>query len=204
MTTLLDLQKPFKQMHCEEFTKIPLNNETRVILQNILENIQNNVYIHEKEEPIFQEDYADILKDLLNHDIDTSRKVFNNSVHASLLNAPSYVQFIIPKEEHIKKNKDLSKQLGINVTRLKIYVQKPGHLVPLHYDRLKEHATHRGVIFLTDWENGQCFQLGDEFLKWKAMDYIYTWQMSETVHGTANFGYKDRITLIVDFNQLIG
>jgi hypothetical protein len=64
-----------------------------------------------------------------------------------------------------------------------------------NYDISKERKT---FIFLTDWEPGQAVQLGDEFVKFKKYD-AFTWRSTETKHGVGNFGYENRITMVISW-----
>jgi hypothetical protein len=87
---------------------------------------------------------------------------------------------------------------------LKLYVQLPGQMFPLHYDAFKsniytgshnnEHKVKRWLIMLDDQMPGQCFLMGDTYMSWKQGDVI-AWKNVELAHGSANFGYWPRFTL---------
>lgn len=104
-----------------------------------------------------------------------------------------------------------SKKLNIPMKNIEIsvHLQKPGQMLSMHVDRIKNQEwglekTHvnetpkhsRYVVFFDDWQTGQIFQMGTEFLKWKAGD-VYTWQCRDVPHGTANIGYEPRFMLLV-------
>jgi hypothetical protein len=85
-----------------------------------------------------------------------------------------------------------------------IQLQHPGQFVLLHIDRPKFHdykipltdlrqdpISAKILIFFDDWQDGQTFQMGKEFIKWKAGD-VYTWNQRDVPHGSANFGFESR------------
>jgi hypothetical protein len=76
----------------------------------------------------------------------------------------------------------------------------------LHYDR-KKHVyfgleekelenIKRYIIFLDDQKEGQIFYMAGHYINWKAGDTL-TWDQIHYQHGSANFGYHDRPTLLV-------
>ena len=88
-------------------------------------------------------------------------------------------------------------------------VQKPGQYFALHIDRVRwnefnqevESLNHpskhvRYIVFFDDWQYGQVFQMGENFIKWKSGD-VFTWNPRDVPHGSANFGYHDRFVLVV-------
>jgi hypothetical protein len=89
---------------------------------------------------------------------------------------------------------------------IKLYVQLPGQVFPLHYDGFKsnlytgnhsnENKVKRWLIMLEDQQQGQCFLMGDKYMSWKKGDVI-GWKNVELPHGSANFGYWPRFTLRV-------
>lgn len=93
-----------------------------------------------------------------------------------------------------------------NKVSVRFHNQKPGQMFPMHYDRPKFEndeikLERRGIIFLTDWVDGQTFQLGTEFLKWEAFNKMYCWDHVDLQHGSANFGYADRLAVIVTWKE---
>lgn len=83
---------------------------------------------------------------------------------------------------------------------------KPGMMTAVHFDlnrsallkytpedkQRKIHAEdkHRYICFLQDQQPGEHFQIGEQYLKWKAGDiYSFPWYMP---HSTANCGEHDR------------
>lgn len=90
----------------------------------------------------------------------------------------------------------------------------PGMIFPLHFDRHRwgrftvtesnqayDPNYNLYLIFFDDWKPGQCFQMGDQFIRWKAGD-VYSWNHVNTPHGSCNFGFEDRYTLLVNGKSL--
>ena len=88
---------------------------------------------------------------------------------------------------------------------------KPGMLTAVHFDlnrsallkytpeqyqkKIKAEDKHRYIVFLEDQKPGQHFEVGNEYVKWKAGDIIsFPWYMP---HSTANCGEVDRYFLNV-------
>jgi hypothetical protein len=94
---------------------------------------------------------------------------------------------------------------------LVVNLQLPGQYLSMHVDRLKykENGVRRTndtdtpykrlLMFIEDWQHGQAFQLGDNFLKWHAGD-VYQWSSENVYHGSSNFGFCDRYVLRIDVN----
>lgn len=105
----------------------------------------------------------------------------------------------------------LSDKLCLKPQTINFYChnESPGHHFPMHFDRnkwnkfsLDEDTTYNPnyklfIIFFDDWKHGQAFQMGDKFLSWKSGD-VFTWDHESTPHGSCNFGYNDRYTLLVN------
>jgi len=89
---------------------------------------------------------------------------------------------------------------------IKFWIQRPGQMAPLHYDRPKyltfdldtnqEKKIKRYIIFLDDQKEGQTFYMAGHHVSWKAGD-VLQWDQTTYQHGSANFGYHDRPTLLV-------
>lgn len=99
--------------------------------------------------------------------------------------------------------------LRLDSVFLGIQLQHPGQYIMFHIDRPKYHdyglkhtdmhqepPYRKILIFCDDWQDGQCFQMGKEFIKWKAGD-VFTWHPRDVPHGTANFGFEPRWILRV-------
>jgi hypothetical protein len=94
---------------------------------------------------------------------------------------------------------------------LVVNLQLPGQYLSMHVDRLKyeENGVHRTddtntpykrlLMFMDDWQHGQAFQIGDNFLKWRTGD-VYQWSSENVYHGSSNFGFNDRYVLRIDVN----
>lgn len=105
----------------------------------------------------------------------------------------------------------LASKLKLKPDTIKFYVhnEAPGHHFPMHFDRNRwgefkmegntAYNPNYGlfIIFFDDWKDGQAFQMGDRFLSWKAGD-VFTWDHESTPHGSCNFGYEDRYTMLVN------
>lgn len=116
-------------------------------------------------------------------------------------------------EESVKKKllPILAEKLCLKEETINFYChnEPAGHLFPMHFDRNKwgkfsmnEDTTydpHYGlfIIFFDDWQHGQAFQMGTKFLSWKSGD-VFSWDHVSTPHGSCNFGYEDRYTLLVN------
>jgi hypothetical protein len=116
----------------------------------------------------------------------------------------------------------VSAKLGLDPdsTRIRVQVEEPGHYFMMHLDRHKyqewsvddpekyvydkNEDFHRHsiyIIFLKDWAQGQAFQMGNNFLKWKAGD-VYNWNYRNIPHGTCNFGYDTNFVMVITGNKL--
>lgn len=111
----------------------------------------------------------------------------------------------------------LNNLLGISNKNISftINVQRPGQCTYVHYDMSMELATkeelkdavylpnkcNRGVIFFEDWQDGHVCQLGKDLLKWKKLDSIRYWDQVRLLHGFANFGVTDRVSMCVTWDK---
>jgi hypothetical protein len=105
----------------------------------------------------------------------------------------------------------LSQALRLQPDTINFYChnEAPGQTFPMHFDRHKwnKFSTAQGsnydpnyglfLIFFDDWQHGQAFQQGKKFLTWRSGD-VFTWDHESTPHGSANFGFEDRYTLLVN------
>jgi hypothetical protein len=93
---------------------------------------------------------------------------------------------------------------------IKCQVQRPGYISPLHIDSRKTiHATDgekfsisdppdhsRWIIFMEDWQPGQVFEIGHQYIKWKKGD-VFFWSIRDVPHALANIGYWDRFLILI-------
>lgn len=116
----------------------------------------------------------------------------------------------------------VSTELGLDpaTTRIRVQVEEPGHYFMMHLDRHKyqewevddpkkyvydkntdfhKHSIY--IIFFKDWAHGQAFQMGNNFLKWKAGD-VYNWNFRNVPHGTSNFGYETNFVMVITGNKI--
>lgn len=86
-----------------------------------------------------------------------------------------------------------------------IFLQRPGEMTPVHYDIPKnefynlksdENMIHRWSFMLYDQQPGQNFVIQGTSIDWRAGDAVHGWQ-SKYWHGTANYGYETRYTLML-------
>lgn len=132
-----------------------------------------------------------------------------------LMNQPSVEQLLFAHETdfHFVLNSFIQSMGLTNVVTqgimsVRINLQHPGYIFPLHLDRPRhvdydttvEHISQppshrRFLIFMDDWQPGQVFQMDYDFIKWQAGD-VYTWDVRNTMHGSANFGYEPRWMLM--------
>ena len=110
------------------------------------------------------------------------------------------------KKTFIKHVKDFFPVDWTQHVHIKITIQQPGHMFPLHYDRIKndkfsldsgeEGQLKRWLIMLEDQQPGQAFFMNTEYLHWKAGDVV-SWDHLSVPHGSANFGYHPRPMLLL-------
>jgi hypothetical protein len=106
------------------------------------------------------------------------------------------------EEEFLKKF--FAKKLGMVKDKmvLSVRLQKPGQYFVLHFDRPKQQEWGTDLedktylIFFDDWKMGQFFQLGTEFIKWRAGD-VYTWSNKDVPHASANVGFDPRFLFLI-------
>jgi hypothetical protein len=97
-----------------------------------------------------------------------------------------------------------------NSSRVALHIQPPGSFSPLHIDSVKNLETNgdkkfltgqdadydRYMVFLEDWQWGQVYQFGDQFVKWRAGDVFY-WRLNDVPHAAANLGYHTRFSFLL-------
>lgn len=104
-------------------------------------------------------------------------------------------------------------------TKIRVQVEEPGHYFMMHIDRHKYqewevddpkkyvydkntdfHKHSIFIIFFKDWAQGQAFQMGNNFLKWKSGD-VFNWNYRNIPHGTSNFGYENNFVMVITGNK---
>lgn len=123
------------------------------------------------------------------------------SEHDTVTNIPDPV-----KKTFFKQVKNFFPVDWDQYVHIKITVQQPGNMFPLHYDRIKndvfnlsageEDRLKRWLIMLEDQQPGQAFFMNTEYLSWRAGDVI-SWDHLSVPHGSANFGYHPRPMLLL-------
>ena len=91
--------------------------------------------------------------------------------------------------------------LGMDNSKMRLHVQRPGQVWNLHLDKLEKWHPEdpskimRVMIALTDWEPGHFFSYGNYIYSgWRAGD-VTTFDWQNIPHSTANAGHNPRITL---------
>jgi hypothetical protein len=188
----------------EVYTKRNILSE----IEHIIKDIDNKMFAESIEVNAF---YREHYTNKISKDYELNKKEV-----AEWINDPHLIKLLdeagklnmIFLPDHIANiyKKTLQNIFLIDQIEIKIHIQKPGQLFPLHYDRIKhkDHGVDRSkeenilryMVFLKDQMPGQVFLLGEEFVKWRAGDVI-SWNQTNHPHGSANFGYYDRPALVV-------
>ena len=105
-------------------------------------------------------------------------------------------------------------ELGLDCHQGRVHIQRLGQMTPMHIDNQMRYAREqwrkvwldagadkdplklrRFLIALNDWDYGHAWQFGNSmYTQYKAGECVaYDW--TELPHGTANFGFTDRLTL---------
>jgi len=92
-------------------------------------------------------------------------------------------------------------QFGMDNSKMRLHVQRPGQIWNLHLDKLEKwnpadpSKVMRVMIALNDWEPGHFFSYGNYVhTGWLAGD-VHTFDWQNLPHSTANAGHGARITL---------
>jgi hypothetical protein len=116
----------------------------------------------------------------------------------------------------------INKELGLDPasTKIRVQIEEPGHYFMMHidrhkyqewevesdkeyvYDKMEDFHKHSiFIIFFNDWAQGQAFQMGDNFLKWKSGD-VFNWNYRNVPHGASNFGYETSFVMVITGNKI--
>jgi len=124
--------------------------------------------------------------------------------------ANSFAKYRYPQDSDIVD--EVKKHFDIDYVDMHLQNLKSGDVTTVHFDvnrstlmeytpeskhkRFTPEDKHRYIVFLEDQELGQVFQVGEEFVTWKAGDIIgFPWYMP---HCTANCsGKPDRYLLSI-------
>ena len=142
---------------------------------------------------------------------ETLAEWINDPAYAGLVGRNGIDVFRLKGEEDRLLKMLFAKKLGLELDTLglAVHLQQPGQMLGMHVDRVKnvdinlekaelsaEPKHTRYLVFFDDWQWGQVFQMGTEFLKWQAGD-VFTWKSRDVPHGTANVGYEPRFMLVI-------
>lgn len=87
---------------------------------------------------------------------------------------------------------------------------KPGNCIPWHYDthrsymyfnNVKENDIQRSIVMMNNWKVGQVLQFRKEIISHWQIGDMFTWK-NNVWHGAANFGNKDLIIMMIDYQPL--
>jgi hypothetical protein len=153
----------------------------------------------------FSKEYVDTIE-CPGLDSEEIKKLFFDSEYKDVVDNSNIDRPIIPADirREIEELSYKKFNLRPGTVSMGIQLQHPGQFVLLHIDRPKfqdykipltdlqqDPVSTKILIFCDDWQYGQAFQMGKEFIKWKAGD-VYTWNQRDVPHGSANFGFDSR------------
>ena len=107
----------------------------------------------------------------------------------------------------------IMKYLDMEVQQARLHVQKLGMVTPIHIDQQMRNAREdrrqqwlrngadknplklrRFLIMLQDWDYGHVWQFGNTYYQGYKSGEAVTYDWVNMPHGTANFGFKPRVT----------
>lgn len=83
---------------------------------------------------------------------------------------------------------------------IRLNVMEPGMMGVIHIDRQKGNNPLTGnppvryIAFMDNWQWGQAFQVGEQFIQWKSGD-VFEIEEGNLPHGGSNFGYETRFLI---------
>ena len=184
------------------YKRLPVNENTQQVLHVIHDKYINGNYQSQSEPAFEPHRYIKALKGAY-------PGVSEQDLRDMILESDVPDLVALPSGEVITLDelaiKGLQTYLGLNV-QIKFHCQHPGQIFPLHFDRPKYENNkikneRRAIIFLTEWKDGQVVQLGSEFIKWTPFIEMYAWDHVNVKHGSANFGYEDRLAPIITWKE---
>jgi len=216
---MLELYNMMQKMQGKPIPTEPIKptlnlKEKLKFLINYFNSIKDNTNLFEqnsKEMDIFYLNDIDSmqatqLSKIYNIPLEEVKKWLNDLKYKNLVNQK---MTLIKLEPYFEKKIET---LLMNIFSLKedmwlaFWTQRPGQMAPLHYDRPKyldfnttvenEKNIKRYLIFLDDQKEGQIFYMAGQYISWRAGD-VLEWDQTSYQHGSANFGYYDRPTLLI-------
>lgn len=184
-----------------------------------IHSIYSTPRVTKKTESIFarSDKYADVLapnvKDI---DKSTLEQWIYDPVYESMLERPSHETVYFHESEDFNRVLDnfcrsmCIKDYAVKgLSSVRLHVQHPGQMFPLHFDRPQHHDFQQSVdtlnqeschrryfLFLDDQSPGQVFQLDHAYLTWRAGD-VFLYDPKDDMHGSANFGYWPRFLILI-------
>jgi len=213
------LEYQFKNQVVEfdwDYASRPIDNVYSVIgpVASKLKELYRAGQLNIREGNFFDENYISRLEasDMTNQEI---KKMFEDSQYKDLLANSNVDQLIIPDlmQKYLEKNLADKLRLVSNID-MAVHLQKPGQYILWHIDRSKfkefghdidvrkDPPYQKFLIFFDDWTDGQCFQMGKNFIKWKKGD-VFTWNQRDVPHGSCNFGFDDRWVLRISGRKAV-
>jgi len=105
----------------------------------------------------------------------------------------------------------IAKEQNLKDYNIRLLCQPPGKMTQLHIDSFYYYKSDgknipiqptdknikRIIVMISNWEFGQIFMFGNStYTHWKRGDTI-TWDAQNVPHGAANFGWHDRISIVI-------
>jgi hypothetical protein len=122
-----------------------------------------------------------------------------------------------PDKKYIKgydKFLKIINELGLDCHQGRVHIQRLGQMTPMHIDNQMRYARkkwrkiwkdgrgdkdplklRRFLIALNDWDYGHAWQFGNSMYSQYRAGECVDWDWTRIPHGTANFGFTDRLTL---------
>jgi hypothetical protein len=196
-----------------------INKHMHQVFKVIFDLYDENVRVTRKIEKVFSRD-CQYVNSLSPNVPEIGREILENWVYDPrfdlLLDRPSHE--VVYFHEQSDRDMLLSKfcesmlidrvKLKPGMGSVKLHVQHPGQIFPLHFDRpqhsdfgekvhtIDSRPTHtRFLVFMEDQRPGQAFQMDSDYITWKQGD-VFTWDARNTMHGSSNLGFWPRFMLM--------
>jgi len=191
------------------------NNHALVdVITKIVEYVKEENIRGTDNAPVY--DKAGVVDFLANYPADFKPKkellktAFDNNIGDRPFRTTDMNRFPVALQEEFKAVFEEYESVQNGLIKFKVNVTRPGDIVMAHYDSPaslaygipyeQTHLEHRLLIFMTEWQNGQVVQMGNDLLQWKKYDAV-KWSIKNCMHGGANFGFDERIAFVVSWVQ---
>jgi hypothetical protein len=187
-----------------------LNKHLAKVFISIKQNHQAGKYQIYLKKYFTDQNYHENATDGIDLTVEQMESYINDPDYAELIAGNSVDHFNLtatPTEElYLKKFFAKTFNFEEDTLKLVVHLQRPGQYLALHIDKAKhkefndiypiEDQYGRYLIFFDDWQMGQFFQMGTNFVKWSAGD-VYTWSGRDVPHASANIGYEPRYVFMI-------